>query len=320
MDLIIRVTGRCNFDCTFCSGATLDIAHPKNGVPEQIKEVIRTIKPSSIVISGGEPLLVGPEYYLELYELAKCHISITTNLKDFYYNPEKWREVFTHPEIGIVTSFNYGDTRLWDPNTVYTEEMFVEIYNMYYEMTGKPLTFIAVLDESNEHLAVKHAELAKKLNTRVRINNATRQGRQETTYPRYKLFQKYFDILDAGLGEYEIYCRRNRVDKCPINARMLCKSSIRTCYVDSNDVLHYYDCCEAADGEHLLDFRNDYTTPTCIYPPMEKHVNEKCAYCELFAICNGCDSQKSEYPPEHCEEMLKMKDKFIENGWVKELN
>lgn len=319
MELIIRVTGLCNFDCTFCSSATLDIAHPTNGVPHQIKELIEKVKPTSIVISGGEPLLVGPDYYLELYDIAKCHISITTNLKDFYYNPEKWREIFTHPDIGIVTSFNYGDTRLWDPNTVYDEEMFTKIYNMYHDMTGKKLTFIAVLDESNEYLAIKHAELAKKLNTCVRINNATKQGRQSTTYPRYKLFRKYFDIIDAGLGEYEIYCKHKKFGQCPINARMICKSTIRTCYVDKNDVLHYYDCCEASDGEHPVDVDNDYKFPTAVYPPVEEHVNDKCAYCELFSICNGCDSQKAQYPPEHCEEMLKMKDKFISNGWVKEL-
>ena len=319
MELIIRVTGRCNFDCTFCSATTLDIAHPKNGVPEQIKEVINTIHPSSIVISGGEPLLVGPEYFLELYDLAKCNISITTNLKDFYYNPEKWREVFTHPNIGIVTSFNYGDTRRWDVNTVYDEEMFIKIYNMYHEMTGKSLLFIAVLDESNEHLAIKHAELAKRLNTCVRINNATKQGRQYTTYPRYKLFQKYFDIIDAGLGDYEIYCKKKQFGKCPINTNMMCKSTIRTCYVDSKDVLHYYDCCEACNGENLLNFKNDYKMPVIMYPPMKNHVNANCACCELFAICNGCDSQKRDYPPEHCQEMLKMKNKFIENGWIKEL-
>ena len=318
MELTIRVTGRCNFDCTFCSVTNLDVKHPVNGVPDKIKELINTIKPSSISITGGEPLLVDPEYYLELYDLAKCHISIISNLKEFYYNPEKWRPVFTHPNIDIITSFNYGDTRKWDKDTIYDEEMFIKIYNMYYEMTGKSLYFIAVIDNDNEHLVIKHTELAKRLNTKVRINNATRQGRQKYTYPRYKLFQKYFEIIEAGLGSYEIYCDKANLDHCPINRNMNCKSYIRTCYIDSNNELHYYDCCESCQGENLINYKNDNMIPTAIYPPMKKHVNQKCSYCELFEICNGCDSQKSEYPPEHCEEMLKMKDKFISVGWVKE--
>ena len=320
MELVIRVTGKCNFDCSFCSASTLDIAHPENGVPDQIKDVINTIKPHLIIISGGEPLLVGPEYFLELYDIAKCKISITTNLKDFYYNPEKWRKVFTHDHIGIVTSFNYGDTRLWDSNTVYTEDRFIEIYNMYYEMTGKSLPFIAVIDESNEHLVIEHAKLAKRLNTCVRINNATKQGRQTVTYPRYKLFQKYFEIIDAGLAEYEVYCKYQEFSKCPMNTSMICKSCIRTCYVDSNNILHYYDCCESLGGENLIDFKNDYRIPTAVYPSINDHINENCACCELFAICNGCSSQKKEYPPEHCQEMLKLKDKFISNGWIKSFN
>lgn len=317
MELIIRVTGRCNFDCTFCSASTLDIAHPVNGVPEKIKKVIETIKPNSIMISGGEPLLVGPNYFMELAEIGKCRISVTSNLKDFYYNPEKWVDVFTHPLIGIVTSFNYGDTRRWDQNTNYTEEKFREVYKLYHEMTGRPLTFIAVLDEKNEHLAVEHAMLAKELGTCVRINNATRQGRQDTTYPRYKLFQKYFEIIESGLGEYEVYCKHKHMDRCPINTRMMCKSSIRTCYIDSNNNLHYYDCCEARDGENQLDYENDFKTPIAVYPSMESHINKNCVCCELFNICHGCDSQRGEYPPEHCQEMLKMKDKFIKYGWVK---
>lgn len=319
MELIIRVTGRCNFDCTFCSAGTLDIAHPKNGVPEQIKDVIKTIRPSSIIISGGEPLLVGPDYYKELYELSGCSMSITSNLKDFYYHPDKWREIFTHPHIGIVTSFNYGDTRKWDPTTTYTEEKFIEIYKMYEDMTGKSLPFIAVIDESNEDTAIQHAELAKKLNTCVRINNATKQGRQDTTFPRYKLFKMYFDIIEAGLGDYEVYCKYKQMDKCPINTRMMCKSTIRTCYVDSKDKLHYYDCCESCYGENILDYKNDFKRPITIYPPASQHVNKNCMCCELFTICNGCESQKTQYPPEHCVEMQKMKDKFIKYGWVKDV-
>lgn len=320
MELIIRVTGRCNFDCTFCSAGSLDIAHPTNGVPEQIKDVIRTIKPNSIIISGGEPLLVGPEYYEELLELAKCPISITTNLKDFYYNPDKWVNLFTNPKIGIVTSFNYGDTRKWNPNTTYTEEKFLEVYNLFKEKTGRNISFIAVIDESNEKYAIKHAELAKRIGSCVRLNNAVRQGRQDVTFPRYKIFQKYFEICEAGLGEYEVYCKFKEFDKCPINTKMLCKSQIRTCYVDNDDKLHYYGCCESLFGEKLIDYKSDIiNAPKSCYPELKDHVNNNCACCELFEICNGCESQRFEYPPEHCEEMLKLKDKFIKHGWIKEI-
>ena len=320
MNLIIRVTGKCNFDCTFCSAGSLNIAHPTNGVPEQIKDVIKAINPSSIVISGGEPLLVGPDYYWELLDIAKCHISITTNLKEFYNNPDRWIELFKHQSIGITTSFNYGDTRRWDKDTVYSEEKFIEIHKLFKEkINNKSLPFIAVIDESNEDTVLKTVELAKKLDTYVRINNATKQGRCTKTYPRYKMFQKYIEIIDAGLGDYEVYCRGGKFVPCPMNYQMLCKSSIRTCYVDKDNKLHYYDCCET-ECEHLLDYNDDIgKKPHSEYPPTVNHVNKNCVSCELFSICNGCQSQKSQYPPEHCSEMQKLKPKLIEQGWVKEL-
>lgn len=321
MNLIIRVTGRCNFNCAFCSATSLNIAHPKNGVPEQIKEVIKSINPTSIMISGGEPLLVGPEYYYELLELTNCHISITTNLKEFYYDPDKWVELFRNPRIGITTSFNYGDTRRWDKDTVYTEEKFIEIFNLFKEKVGNNITlpFIAVIDESNEDTVLDTVRLAKRLNTFCRINNATQQGSCKTTYPRYKMFQKYIEIVDAGLGEYEVYCKNTRFSACPMNVQFLCKSSIRTCYVDKDNVLHYYDCCET-EVEHLLDYKDDINKEIKpVRPCVEELVSPKCVLCPLYSICNGCSSQKDHYPAEHCSEMQKLKSRFIELGWVRDL-
>lgn len=318
MDLIIRVTGLCNFDCTFCSAGKLNIAH-QTSVPSQIKEVIEAIKPTSIIISGGEPLLVGPDYYNELLSITNCNISITTNLKDFYYNPDRWVELFKNPRIGVTTSFNYGDTRRWDVDAPYTEEKFIEVYNLFKSKVGEDvqLPFIAVIDESNEDTIMDTVKLAKRLGTVCRINNATEQGRCEKTFPRYKMFKHYTEIIDAGLGEYEVNCRNTYRCGCPMNTHFLCAKGIRTCYVDKDNKLHYYDCCEAM-VEHLLDYHDDIDTKIT---PVIPHnvVNSNCYTCPLFAICNGCQSQREHYPSEHCDEMLKIKDTLIRQEWVPEI-
>lgn len=319
MDLIIRVTGKCNFDCTFCSAGNLNIGHPANGVPDQIKDVINTIHPSEIVISGGEPLLVGPDYYWELLDIGKCRVSITSNLKDFYFNPDIWVKLFQHPMIGLTTSFNYGDARRWDPNTVYDEEKFIEVYKLFEEKVGKSIPFIAVIDENNEDTVIKTVQLAKRLGTSVRINNALKQGRCGKTYPRYKLFKKYIEIVEAGLSDYEVYCKNKGVSACPLNMQMLCKSSIRTCYVDKDNKLHYYGCSDSYDEIPLNYYDDINLKPHPCYPGINECVNSKCMSCELYSLCNSCDTQKNEYPPEHCDEMQKLKAKLIKQGWVKEL-
>lgn len=317
MQLIIKPTGRCNFNCTFCSACNLDIAHPNNGVPQKIKEVIERIKPDGLIITGGEPLECSPEYYLELQELAKCKISLTTNLKGLFLEPEKWKPIFTHPAFEFITSFNYGETRRWDKDTPYSEERFLEVVELYKSITGKALPFIAIIDESNEDKFIDHVYLAQKIGSYTKINNATAQGRQTTSYPRYKLFQQYLKIIEMGLDQFEIHCKERRVGRCPFNTHLLCGSTIRCCYVDSKGELHYSTCDDeiSLGREFPLEERKPEEVP--VYPAIESHINDKCIYCDLFRLCNGCKSQReaAKTCPEHCEEMLKMKDKLIEVGW-----
>lgn len=320
MELIIKPTGRCNFDCTFCSANGLDIAHPENGVPQPIKELIKKLQPTGIIVTGGEPLTVDPGYYLELFELANCHISFTSNMKDFYLHPNKWKDIVTNPNFGFITSFNYGNTRRWDPHTPYTEEKFTEVHELFKEVSGRDyLPFIAVIDESNEGRIMDHIYLAKRLGTKVKINGACKIGLQDHSYPRYKILKAYIDIIDAGLEKYEMTCSERHLGRCPFNIHMLCKSTIRACYVDSNGQLHY-GCCEdlLSAGKEILMDTEFPVKPVSIMPPKVKYIKKDCINCELFRLCHGCSAQLN-YAKEfdnYCDEMLKLKDDLIRQGWA----
>ena len=104
MELIIKPTGRCNFNCKFCSANLLNIKH-QTKVPNELIKIIQTIKPNSLIFTGGDPLLVGPEYYYEILSLGNFSISLTTNLKDYYIQPKKWIDLFKNERVGICTSF-----------------------------------------------------------------------------------------------------------------------------------------------------------------------------------------------------------------------
>ena len=72
MELIIKPTGLCNFNCEFCSAHGMDIQHPADGhVPHQIRDLIMKLKPNGLIITGGEPLMVDPQYYYELHDIAQ---------------------------------------------------------------------------------------------------------------------------------------------------------------------------------------------------------------------------------------------------------
>lgn len=320
MELIIKPTGRCNFDCSFCSADNLDIVHPEHGVPDKIKDLIAKLQPNSIIVTGGEPLTVDPSYYLELQEFAGVHVGFTTNMKDFYLHPDKWKEVFCNPNFGFITSFNYGDSRKWDPHTVYTEEMFRKVTDLFKEVTGRPsLPFIAVIDENNEDLIMDHVYLAKELGTQVKINPACKMGRQGTNYPKYKIIKKYIEIIDAGLGDYEITCSERKFGRCAFNTNLLCRSTIRVCYIDKAGELHY-GCCEdlLSIGQEIPMDPEFPVKPVPVFPPKCNHLTNHCLSCELFRICHGCSAHLTHAHefPEYCEEMLKMKDDLIRQGWA----
>jgi MoaA/NifB/PqqE/SkfB family radical SAM enzyme len=316
MELIIKPTGHCNFNCTFCSASEIDIAHSKK-VPDKLKEVISILKPQSIIITGGEPLLVPPDYYFELYEIARCPISLSTNLKDFYLNPDKWKALFNNNNFGINTSFQYGEARRWDKNTPYTEAQFIKVTELFKAVTGKSLSFIAVIDYDNEARFLDHVFLAKRLSTKVKLNGVMRVGRQGHAYPYYKMMKGYSEIIRLGLEEYEINCSERRTGRCDKNIEFLCDTAIRACYLDSHNELHYGVCDDRLSLGDEIPYEKTCPEIKPIQPSVTDLINKDCLYCELYRLCNGCKVRRNEAKlfPEHCSEMLQLKEQLIKDDW-----
>jgi L-lysine 2,3-aminomutase len=67
MDLIIKPTEKCNFKCTFCSSTNITDDHSSL---LDLKYIYRFLKrfpeTNTIIVNGGDPLMVQPEYYWEL--------------------------------------------------------------------------------------------------------------------------------------------------------------------------------------------------------------------------------------------------------------
>lgn len=322
MELIIKPTGKCNFNCKFCSAHNIDIHHPNdNKVPEKLKEFIIKNKPNRLIITGGEPLMLSPDYYYELYDIAKVHIGITSNLKNFYLNPNKWIPLFKEKWFGVGTSFNYGDTRMWDKNTIYTEEMFLKVMNLFKKEIGYMPSFIAVIDDNNEDTVMKHVLLAKQLNTKVKLNNAISVGLQDKGYQRYKMFRHYLKIIDEKLDQYETNCSERFVSKCPRNINMLCTSTIRCIHINSQNEVCVSTCDEQSSLGNYLSEEEIYVPNDQIKSSIlayDEYISEECAYCELFRLCNGCTTNRfmAKQDPNYCEEMKKLEDKIIKTGWL----
>src|SRR5690606_38823236 len=98
MDLIIKPTQRCNFKCTFCSSTEIAASNnPESDLDVQkIRQFLnRYPQTQSIIVNGGDPLMVSPDYYFEIIDWIRLkelptRIHFCTNLWDYYLHPNKW--------------------------------------------------------------------------------------------------------------------------------------------------------------------------------------------------------------------------------------
>lgn len=319
MDLIIKPTEVCNFSCTFCSSTGLTDNKSALLPISKISQFLdRFPETKTIIINGGDPLVLDPSYYWQIIEEVESRnlettLSFTTNLWDFYKNPSKWEDLFNHPLVGIGTSFNYGDTRRINKNKVFTEEIFWKVSNLFLERIGYRPMFISVITEENYHLAMENVRLAKKMNTECKVNYALASGRLSKPFLKGKIYKFYLDVIDEGLEDYE-YNTKQLIKKgislnttCPLNRD--CDESIRCLQPDGD----YYSCGAFGDDkEYPIDFELEMNSLEKIYALRSdvdiQMLKNECLACPLFNICNGCkknisDLKRNEMVEEHCSAM-----------------
>ena len=201
MDLIIKPTEVCNFACTFCSSTNIS-EDKKQILPLQyIKDFLKRFPDTrTIIVNGGDPLVIHPDYYWELIKHLdenkyQAIISFTTNLWDFYKYPEKWVEIFKRKDrVSVATSFNYGNTRRINKNKVFTEDVFWKVSDMFLEKVGYRPGFISVITEENEDTAIDNVILAKKMGVECKLNYAMASGEQSKPFLLGKIYKIYLDV------------------------------------------------------------------------------------------------------------------------------
>lgn len=341
MDLIIKPTVNCNFKCTFCSSTKLSEDAKEIVSLSEIEEfILRFPETRTIIVNGGDPLMMPPQYYWDMIEIldrlgSPAQISFTTNLWAYYKKPAMWRDLFLHERVGVATSFQYGDARLKGDLTPLTEAEFVAMCDLFYEEIGYRPTFIAVIDKSNEDSVIKTVELARILGVEAKVNHAVASGvpveykgvimgNQDTMFTQADIYEHYLQIYDAGLAEYEYNTKqmivrlRNGSTTCPLASN--CDEGIRSLQPGQG----YYSCgAFGDDGKYAIDFKaemaGDFFTPLQAAPELMS-MKDSCFACPMFAICNGCkktvsDTKRLGLVEHHCKKMKTLAPRIIEaNG------
>lgn len=321
MELIIKPTERCNFSCTFCSSPKLAQSQTAQIKLEQIFQFLdRFPNTNTIIINGGDPLMMPPQYYFKILDYIEQRgmettLAFTTNLWAFYKNPKIWKDLFRHRLVGVTTSFNYGETRRVTPEQNYTEELFWKVSDLFLSEIGYRPDFISVINEENYDTALDNVYLAKKMDVECKLNYAMASGHQSKPFLKGKIYRTYLDIIKLGLSQWEYNAkqllRKSHVLKttCPLNRE--CDSNIRCLQPDGD----YYSCGAFGDDKEFpINFEMEMYSDQIQRPlsnQFELHsMKADCLTCPLFSICNGCrktirDVKRHGMVEEHCSEMQK---------------
>lgn len=319
MDLIVKPTELCNFKCSFCSSSK--ITFEDNTATLDLNKIFKFLKrfpeTKTIIVNGGDPLMMRPNYYWKIIEYLDKHdlpasISLTTNLYPFLMKPMKWKELFNHPRVGVATSFQYGGGRLKGDYSEFTEEDFWKCSDAMLEHVGYRPSFIAVIVEENEDTHIKTVELAKEMDVVCKVNYAMASGSQSAPYQLSKIYEKYVEIWKAGLSDWEHNTQqmmvrlRGESTVCP--QTRTCDSGIRTLQPEGD----YYSCGAFGDDlDKAIDF--DYEMSGGFSTPLATDLNlmslkNACYTCPMFEICNGCkktvkDLKQHNMVEDHCKHM-----------------
>lgn len=341
MDLIIKPTERCNFKCTFCSSTHITDDKSAELDHQYIFDFLKRFpETNTIIVNGGDPLMMPPEYYWKIIHHldeigSPASISFTSNLWPFYKNPDKWKDLFNHERMGVGTSFQYGGGRLKGDLSEFSEEDFWKVSDAMLEHCGYRPDFISVITEENQHLAIKNVELAKRMGVECKLNYAVSSGppvkfkgitmgQQGKPYLLADIYEIYVDIWKRGLTEWEYNTKqmvkrlRGESSTCPQNRD--CDSSIRTLQPSGD----YYSCGSFGDDkEYPISFVKEMNGEKILplkFQPELQSMKQSCFTCPMFQICNGCkktikDMKTHGMVERHCYKMKSLASDIIQaNG------
>jgi radical SAM protein with 4Fe4S-binding SPASM domain len=294
----------------------------------------------TIIVNGGDPLMMPPEYYWKIIEhldsiASGASISFTSNLWPFLKNPGKWSKLFNHPRMGVTTSFQYGGGRLKGDLTEFTEEDFWLVSDAMLEHAGYRPDFISVITEENQHQALDNVRLAQRMNVECKLNYAFSSGppkrfkniimgQQGKPYMLADIYEIYLEIWRQGLTQWEYNTKqmvkrlRGSGTTCPQNRN--CDSGIRTLQPSGD----YYSCGAFGDDrtypiEFKREMQGEFILPLK-HQPLLQSLKQACYTCPMFEICNGCkktisDLKSYNLVERHCQKMKTLAPQIIEaNG------
>ncbi|GAB5389872.1 MAG: TIGR04083 family peptide-modifying radical SAM enzyme [Alphaproteobacteria bacterium] len=312
--IITKPTKVCNASCTYCSA-------PPDGAPkwswDQYTRFFDNVADhltdrAFLIWHGGEPMLMGPDFYLRAFEYARkkkpnIRFAIQTNLLG--YTSKRWREVFWDVFEGCVsTSYDPDEKyREYRGSTELYSRLFFKRLEECLEDGIKPKV-IGTFSEDTAPMAMRLYETSKSYGEKsfhVRFNYRYPVGRdkhtgESITPKRYgEMLIELYNRWISEVPNFVITPLDEMLKKTIAIEKARCPWT-RSCgghFLGVEPNGDTYNCSEFADlGDHQYRFGNVFkdTVPEMLASQAARMIRRRtvdlpqdCMTCNHFAECEG---------------------------------
>lgn len=308
--ILVKPTHDCNFDCKYCYDKPLrDKYKGKKMSMELLKEILDKVSLYTDEIQwiwhGGEPTLMGIEWYKEAQELMysyrdKLKINQSMQNNGFLLNKE-WAEFAKDYDINIGMSF---DATEQDIRCANTESKLVKTLKMFTE-EGPGIGTITVINKNNVKKQIETYEYLKKLGISPSFNhifssNGSKKFDLEVETDIYaneseKLFRHIlYDKDDNAKIERTTNLMFNQVVG---NRQLVCTyTDCRKSWISVNCVGDVYPCDRHIPERYYIGKIQDFETIDDIYNSkghklysmeIQQRLMTHCKKCGFLEYCQG---------------------------------
>jgi radical SAM protein with 4Fe4S-binding SPASM domain len=314
--VIVKPTKFCNAQCTYCA------APPEvNDAPKWSFETFRRhfdgfepalLPRANLLFHGGEPMLMGPEFYRQAHGYAKSvhpgiEMSIQTNV--LLYESRRWRGVFDEVFGGrISTSFDPDErNRLYKGSAALYTRLFMDRLDAMADDGFRPMVIgtytddtVAAADGMYE-FALARGDRAPSLRFNYRFPAGREEGRGELISPEaygamlLGLYERWMrDVPNFGVTPLDQMFRKvvgRESARCPWVKS--CGGSFLA--VEPNgDVYNCSEFADLQDEEYRFGNLDEHDVAALLASPAARAIRRRrvdlpqsCRECRHFDDCEG---------------------------------
>jgi len=330
----------CNVNCQHCGLGTKKLNYKIS--PEDLCTSIRRVLETfpfdlggaiTFIFHGGEPLLMGVDYYKKFISLVEKDKFLSKIEKEYSFQSnlllldEKFCDFLNEFKIRISSSFDFYSTfRNINGSPKKYKEYWLDKVKLYQDKTGNNLYIITVLSKQNHTKTKEIIQEAFYLGLNIKLNPLARRGNAVNIYndlgitPKeyghalrvaYKEWQIYRDKGMSFIPAYDFECNNN-LQRCPYGG--VCVGRIMAIFPDGS----VWNCGEAFQEKKMeYYFGNALQQKFLLDKYMEAAMTDLAvsSECQECNICGGgCKLQRINGKTKWCESYKMLFDAIKKEG------